>query len=71
MRAHQVLRWKLPIATTACELFLKEKLLILFFKTDGNTDSAVTMRKMILAKILKNTWLVLFAEIIVSDKGNV
>lgn len=27
------------------------------------------MKKMIRAKILKNTWLVLFAEIIVSDKG--
>ena len=27
------------------------------------------MKKMIPAKILKSTWLVLFAEIIVSDKG--
>ena len=27
------------------------------------------MKKMILVKILKNTWLALFAEIIVSDKG--
>ena len=27
------------------------------------------MKKMIPAKILRSTWLVLFAEIIVSDKG--
>lgn len=45
------------------------KLSVLFFlKADQNADFAVTMKKMTLVKILKNTWLVLFAEIIVSDK---
>lgn len=33
------------------------------------TDFAATMKKMTPAKILKNTWLALFAEIMVSDKG--
>ena len=40
-----------------------------FLEADEKTDSAVTMKKMIPVKILKSTWLVLFAEIIVSDKG--
>ena len=35
---------------------------------DENTDSVVMMKRMTQAKILKSTWLALFAEIIVSDK---
>lgn len=39
-----------------------------FLKADQNADFVVMMKKMTLAKSLKNTWLVLFAEITVSDK---
>ena len=39
-----------------------------FGRADQIADFVVTMKKMTLAKSLKNTWLVLFAEITVSDK---
>ena len=39
-----------------------------FLQADKRLDFAVMMKKMILAKTLKNTWLVLFVEIIVSDR---
>ena len=67
MKAHPVARWKLQIATTACK-FLGEKIRIFECQIDENTDSVVRMRPMTRAKILKSTWLALFAEIIVSDK---
>ena len=48
-------------------MFLK-KMIIQFSEADRNTDFAVMTKKMTLAKTLKNTWLAVFAEIIVSDK---
>ena len=50
---------------------MKDKYMIFFFKLMKKTDSAVTMKKMIPAKILKSTWPALFAEIIVSDNKGI
>ena len=40
--------------------------MILCLLADKNTDFAGMMKRMIQVRILKNTWLALFAEIIVS-----
>ena len=42
--------------------------MIFFLQADQNADFAVMTKKTTPAKILKNIWLVLFAEIIVSEK---
>ena len=68
MRALQV-RWKLRIATTACKFCSRVKFDFLSL-ADKNADFAGMMKRMIQVKILKNTWLALSAEIIVSVTKN-
>lgn len=68
MRALQV-RWKLRIATTACKFCSRVDFDSLSL-ADKNIDFAGMMKRMIQVKILKNTWLALFAEIIVSVTKN-